>query len=141
MYQAQQALIKHIRAGFNTTQIRTIEEYAGELKDAPQLRKLCPAVLLLFADGNPLDEQKRHVFDALVITRNRALDKKKNLKNNLELVSDIAAYLRAHFVFRPADEDVSGSYEILRDEVKAATLLNDSQFCIVTLTLPMNDYT
>lgn len=134
MYKCQQALIKHLKSKFSDT-VKTIDEYAGQIKDAHKLTQLCPAALVLFKEGNPL-KNKEFNFDILVITLNRVLDRKENLKGNLRLVSDIADYLNESYLFAPADGS-AGRYEIFTDEAKAETVLNDNMFCIVALSLPI----
>jgi hypothetical protein len=142
MYKCQQSLIAHLGTQFTSPTVRTIEEYAGQLKeDAKKLTQLLPAVLVKYIEGKPAALDKQHRFDLLVITQSRTFDKKTNKNNNIQLVSGIAAWIKNNnHVFTPHDSS-SGTYEIVKATVRAKTLEVNNRFCIVALSLEIMDNT
>ena len=140
MYKCQQSLITHIKTHFTSPQVRTIEEYAGQLKDAHKLTQLLPAVLVMYIDGYPAAEDRQHVFDLIVITQSKTFIKKENRNANLQLSSDVAIWLKQNPIFQPYDSSI-GSYEILRESMYVRTLLADARFTIIAIRTQVKDYT
>lgn len=141
MHTCQQSLIKHIGSEFKAPVVQTLTEYAGQLsKDAVKLSMVCPAILPIFIEGNPAAQDKQHGFDLLVITENRALDLKQNKNNNLQLATAVVKWLRDNPIFKTYDGS-TGVYEINPEEIRARTILNDNRFCVVAVSLQVNDNT
>ena len=134
----QNALLAHLRTGFDTTTVRTLKQYAGEAKKANHLTQLLPAILVMYTDGQPIAFEKMFEFDILVVVSNDALEKLVAQQNNLELVSDVAKYLREHYTF--SAQGKPGTYEILRETTRAQTIVNDHQFNIIAITVQIKDY-
>lgn len=139
MYNCQQSIIKHLAAEFTSPTVYTIKEYAGDLQSAEKISEILPAILVIFIDGRPMADQKEHEFDLLVITENRALIAETANSDNLDLASDVAAYLQEHPII-PA-HGRAGSYEIVRELTRARTILNDARFCIIAISLVLKDWT
>lgn len=139
MYNCQQHLKLHLRARFDETAIATIEEYSGQLADAEQIGEILPAVLIMFIDGRPMAQEKEHEFSLLVITENRELVAETAANDNLDLSSQVSYYLRDNYLF-PANGR-NGSYEIVREQTRARTLMNGDRFCIVEIQLLIKDFT
>jgi hypothetical protein len=137
---AVKSLIAHLQAKFTKPEVRTIDEYAGELsEDVKRVTALCPAIFVMFIDGRPSAFEKQYRIDLLIITRQRELDKKQNRISNLYLASRVAEYLKTTFLI-PRTDGYPGRYEVMRDDLTATTLLNDNQLSIISLSVPMIDF-
>jgi hypothetical protein len=137
MFNCQQALITHLKTNFNA---HTVDAYAGQVKDANKLCEILPAILCMYVDGTPVDEEPIHNFDLICVTENDILDKLTGRNVNLKLTSDVSRWIKENRVFRP--EEGSGSYAILTDrEIPARTILIDDRFCITALALKIKDHT
>lgn len=139
MLNCQTAIVNHLKRGFQAPVIRTIKDYAGELKDANKLTQLLPATLVMYIDGLPAAEQKEYEFDLIVVVQNDTLEKLVSYESNLSLSSEIIKYLRANYLFPAWGKD--GSYEINRETLRARTILNDARFNIIAISLFIKDYT
>ena len=77
MFACQQSLITHLQTGFTTPTVKTLEEYAGHLKDAKIKTMPLPSILPFFISSQPADQEKTHRFDLLIITQSRMLEKRE----------------------------------------------------------------
>lgn len=139
MLNCQNHLILHLQRGFPEPTVRTIKEYAGDLKDANKLTQLLPAILVIFIDGRPAAQEPDYEFDLLIVVQNPTLEKLVSQQSNLDLVSQVAAYLEANYLIRAQARN--GSYEIIRETMTAQTILNDARFNIVSLKIFVKDHT
>lgn len=139
MYNCQLALITHLKRQFTAPAVYTVKEYSGELANADQVSDILPAILTIFIDGRPMAQEAEHEFDLLIITENRALVAEDASNENLELSSQVAAYLQEHYIF--AANGRAGTYEIAREQTRARTILNDARFCIIAISLLIKDWT
>lgn len=139
MRNCQRDLIIHLSKEFQTPTVRTIREYAGDLADAVKLTQLLPAILIIFIDGRPAAQEKEHQFDLLIITQNSTTTMLTSNLSNLDLSSNVAQYLKENYLF--VANGRKGTYEVMREEMIARTILNDDRFCIIALQTFIKDYT
>src|SRR3972149_11339523 len=105
MYICQNSLINHLRFGFSIDQVPTIEAYAGQLsvekESAINITVPLPAVFVTFIDGRPMAEldSKYHQMALIVVTQNDTNTLLESHQDNLQLVSDLAEYLKKNFTF------------------------------------------
>jgi hypothetical protein len=140
MLKTQEAILKYLTDGMPTytVPIRTIKKYRGEIARAAiqeeKVRKFAdplPAVYVTMIDGHPISYTPDYNFDLLVITESRTFDIEKKEVDNLEVIDAINSYIQQNSSWKYNNTP----YEIDREKVKVKTLLSDSRFIIIAVSL------
>lgn len=145
MYNCQQALINHL-CQYNS-QAMTIEAYAGQLKDATKLCQILPAILVMYAGGEPVSQNPYHDFDILFITESNILDANKTNSENLILCKSALTYLVANPLFKPLEGP--GTYFLRTNDdsgnstppLSVRMLMQDNRFTITAFIARISDCT
>lgn len=136
MYTAQLAILDHITNGKTRyyPTVKTIEGYAGELRDAIKLAQLHPAIFIWMREGMPQAVVSRYEVDLIVVTSSSSFDK-NNHTNNLELSQSIAEYFGKNFSFIYA----SLPWTIDTEDMSLTTLMINNKFAIVKISFSIRN--
>ena len=101
MYATQQALIALIEQHFTYSQPVHVDAYAGQIEgDAIKSTVRLPAVFVMVQGGEVMKQADNTVrVTLIVITDSKVLDKKSKKNANLQLASELAAWLLERNIF------------------------------------------
>ena len=135
------ALINHLKLAKDapevSTEALTIAKYAGQIKELAArktgVRMNLPAILVMFARGNPLGSRPIHGFSLFFIAETKLLSKKKSEADALLLAGEYAKWLLENHQF----DDANSYYNIVElERSEVSTLFNDHKYTI--LEMPIN---
>ena len=125
---------------FDDTEAMTVEAYAGHLKDATRLSQILPAILIMYAGGEPVAQEPYYDFDILIVTESNVLNPLRTNRENLELHLTAAKHIKANPQFHPLVGP--GTYIFNEHEnINSRTLLQDARFTITAFTVRITDCT
>lgn len=133
MYKVQQAVIELLETNksYYVPGVKTIKEYAGELKDLIKLNAEIPAVYVMTMDSMPIKNTPEHQVDLLIVTKSDVFDKQTNKNINVQLAQQAVDLIEA----QPGWTSGGFDYLIDTERVNVKLAMLDNKYAIVIIHL------